>query len=249
MLVLKTIVYMLIKNNGYVSWHFTVGDNEIYQELPITVSGWHSGDGTNGTGNRKSIGIEIAEVDGAEEMAIKFVAELLVALNMTIDKVVPHKHWSGKNCPRLILPHWDVFIDNIKKEFKELNNEQILQQAKTIIQSKSKIDNNSVQYLSDYIYGNELLIKLANGMGGSLELIKEEIPKEDKIIRYKKYSDNIHEMRSDVANLGMRVVDKKIWDITEYTNIVNGTFFLDGKWKNIFYKYLISRWYNLSKCS
>lgn len=27
------------------SWHFTVGPGEVYQELPITESAWHAGDG------------------------------------------------------------------------------------------------------------------------------------------------------------------------------------------------------------
>lgn len=37
--------------------------------MPIVESGWHSGDGTNGSGNRESVGIEICEVNGAEETA------------------------------------------------------------------------------------------------------------------------------------------------------------------------------------
>lgn len=105
---------------SYTSWHFTVGPNEVYQELPITESAWHAGDGNNGTGNRKSIGIEISEVSGAEETSIKFVAELLKATGITIDKVVPHQRWSGKYCPRLILPHWDSYIKSIENYYKEI---------------------------------------------------------------------------------------------------------------------------------
>ncbi|HBD63503.1 MAG TPA: hypothetical protein DC038_03605 [Clostridiales bacterium] len=104
--------------NSYTSWHFTVGHGEVYQELPITESAWHAGDGAEGTGNRKSIGIEIAEVDRAEETAIKFIAQLIKATGISIDKVVPHRHWSGKNCPRLVLPHWDKFIADIIKELE-----------------------------------------------------------------------------------------------------------------------------------
>ena len=104
--------------NEYVSWHFTVGPNEVYQEMPITEHAWHAGDGSTGDGNMKSIGVEIAEVDGAEETAMNFIAQLLIALNMNIDKVVPHQHWSGKYCPRLILPHWDTFIKNVENEME-----------------------------------------------------------------------------------------------------------------------------------
>lgn len=73
-------------------------------------------DGENGKGNRESIGVEIAEVYGAERTAVKFIAELMKATGIRIDKVLPHKHFSNKNCPRLILPHWDSFISDIKKE-------------------------------------------------------------------------------------------------------------------------------------
>ena len=148
------------RNNGYKSWHFTVGKDVVYQELPIDISGWHAGDDYNGTGNRKSIGIEIAEVPGAEETAIKFVAELLEALNMSIDKVVPHKHWKsekfpyGKNCPRLILPHWDKFIDNIRKEMSGNTN-------RDKVQKRFGFDNNTMSYLDKHPYPDALFEKLA----------------------------------------------------------------------------------------
>lgn len=141
------------RNNGYKSWHFTVGKDEIYQELPINVSAWHAGDGANGTGNRKSIGIEIAETHGAEETAIKFVAELLKATGLTIDKVVPHKKWSGKNCPRLILPHWDKFILDVQKSMKV--------DYKSMAQKRFGFDNNTMLYLSKHPYPEALFEKLA----------------------------------------------------------------------------------------
>lgn len=134
------------KNNGYVSWHFTVGPNEVYQELPINISGWHAGDGAQGTGNRKSIGIEVVEINGAEETAVKFIAQLLLATGLTIDKVVPHKHWSGKICPRLILPHWDKFISDINK---------------STTQQRFGFDDNTMKFLSGHPYPNALFEKLA----------------------------------------------------------------------------------------
>ncbi|WP_186312994.1 peptidoglycan recognition protein family protein, partial [Bacillus pumilus] len=52
-----------------VSWHYTVDENVIYQHLPLNENGWHAGDG-RGTGNMKSIGIEICEnADGNFEKA------------------------------------------------------------------------------------------------------------------------------------------------------------------------------------
>jgi len=154
----------VVNQNEYVSWHFTIGCDEVYQHLPIAESAYHAGDGENGDGNRKSIGIEIAEVYGAEKTAVKFVAELIKATGISIGKIVPHKHWSGKNCPRLILPYWDKFIDDVRKEV-----------------------------------GN--------------------------MVEYKKYNDRIHELKSNVEELDVKIVDKKIFNITEYTNCTNGTFY------------------------
>jgi len=209
---------------GYVSWHFTVGANEVYQEIPIIEASWNSGDGLNGDGNRKSIAIEIAEVDGAEELAIKFVAELLKATGITIDKVVPHKHWSGKICPRLILPHWDVFIDNIKKEMKKMEFDK----AKQIIREKAKLEDISMKYLTDYQYAESMIISLAKAINGEVieDVIVAPIAEKPKV-DFKKYS-NMTELKGNPELLDVAIVDKKIWDITEFTNCTNGTYY----WRN-----------------
>lgn len=34
--------------------------------------------------------------------------------NIPIEKVVTHKHWSGKNCPRKLLPRWSEFIGMVQ---------------------------------------------------------------------------------------------------------------------------------------
>ncbi|MEH7476502.1 N-acetylmuramoyl-L-alanine amidase [Bacillus altitudinis] len=96
-----------------VSWHYTVDDQVIYQHLPLNENGWHAGDG-RGTGNMKSIGIEICENAGANfEQAVKnaqwLIRKLMGDLGIPLSNVVPHKHWSGKECPRKLLNHWDGF--------------------------------------------------------------------------------------------------------------------------------------------
>jgi|SRR5690554_3459935 len=103
-----------------VSWHFTVDDTEIYQHLPTDESGWHTGDG-NGPGNRRSIGIEICENrDGDFEKAVEnaqwLIRKLMAEHNIPIENVVPHKKWTGKNCPRKLLDRWDEFAAGIQKE-------------------------------------------------------------------------------------------------------------------------------------
>ncbi|MED3435154.1 N-acetylmuramoyl-L-alanine amidase [Bacillus velezensis] len=95
------------------SWHFTVDDKEIYQHLPLNENGWHAGDG-NGTGNRKSIGIEICEnSDGDFEKAVAnaqwLIKKLMKEQGISLANVVPHQHWSGKYCPHKLLDRWDSF--------------------------------------------------------------------------------------------------------------------------------------------
>jgi N-acetylmuramoyl-L-alanine amidase len=112
-------------NNGAggrtVSWHFTVDDDSVTQHLPVNVNGWHAGDGLHGKGNRESIGIEICEnSDGdfskAVANAVELVQHLMKAHGISIMNVVPHKHWSGKNCPRKLLADWDGLVARFKNE-------------------------------------------------------------------------------------------------------------------------------------
>jgi len=111
-----------------VGWHFTVDDTEIYQHLPLDEHGWHAGDGGNGTGNRKSIGIEICEnSDGdfgkAVSNAVWLIQKLMEDHNIGIDKVVTHKHWSGKHCPRRLLDQWHGFKKRLENS-KEANSKK-----------------------------------------------------------------------------------------------------------------------------
>nr|WP_301287566.1 N-acetylmuramoyl-L-alanine amidase [Bacillus sp. 1735sda2] len=96
-----------------VSWHYTVDENVIYQHLPLNENGWHAGDG-RGTGNMKSIGIEICEnADGNFEKAVEnaqwVIRQLMKEQGIPFANVVPHKRWSGKECPRKLLNRWDSF--------------------------------------------------------------------------------------------------------------------------------------------
>lgn len=105
------------RSSTAVSWHYTVDDQVIYQHLPLNENGWHAGDG-RGTGNMKSIGIEICENAGANfEQAVKnaqwLIRKLMGDLGIPLSNVVPHKHWSGKECPRKLLNRWDSFKGGI----------------------------------------------------------------------------------------------------------------------------------------
>lgn len=100
-----------------VSWHYTVDDHEIYQHLPDEESAYHAGDGANGPGNVKSIGIEICvNEDGnfgkAKQNAASLVRLLMEKHGIPLDHVVQHNKWNGKNCPYTIRETgtWGAFL-------------------------------------------------------------------------------------------------------------------------------------------
>lgn len=101
-----------------VSWHYTVDDQRCIKHLPVNEKGWHAG---NSEGNSKSIGIEIcmnedSDQESANRLAATLTAILMYDLNIKLENVVPHQHWTGKNCPRLLLNYWDSF----KKQIQEI---------------------------------------------------------------------------------------------------------------------------------
>lgn len=111
------------ENFNQVSYHIAVDDKEAVQGVPLNRNAWHAGDG-NGTGNRKTIGIEICySLSGgpkfiqAEKNAAVLIAEMLKERGWGIDKVYKHQDWSGKNCPhRTIDMGWERFLDMIRAE-------------------------------------------------------------------------------------------------------------------------------------
>lgn len=120
-------------SRSYISWHYTVDNNEIYQSMPLNEIGFHAGDGLN-IGNGATIGIEICEnVDGnyaqAERNAAYLTAHILYENNLPSDAVRMHKDWSGKNCAQNIIEGsegtmgWDAFKALVKQEYDRLVEE------------------------------------------------------------------------------------------------------------------------------
>lgn len=133
------ITYMK-NNNNATSYHVCIDEKYVIQAIPFNRNAWHAGDGANGTGNRKSIGIEIARSTStdsnlfaeAEKNAAKYIATLLKQYNWTTAKVKRHKDWSGKNCPhKTIQLGWDRFIKMIQKELDVLNGKVTTSQPTT----------------------------------------------------------------------------------------------------------------------
>ncbi len=91
-------------NTRTASWHLVVDDKEIIEAIPLNEVAWHAGDGKNGTGNRKSISIEICESNDRKKTilnAAKLSAQILHERNWGIERLKRHYDWSGKHCPRI----------------------------------------------------------------------------------------------------------------------------------------------------
>jgi hypothetical protein len=112
-----------MKRNNYNSYHFAVDDVEARQGLPLDRNNFSCGDGATGTGNRKSIAIEIcysksggARYVQAEENCVQLVAYLLKKYGLGVDRVKKHQDWSGKYCPHRILAEnrWETFKNRVR---------------------------------------------------------------------------------------------------------------------------------------
>ncbi|MCY8918030.1 peptidoglycan-binding protein [Bacillus atrophaeus] len=126
-------VSYMIGNTSSTSFHFAVDDKEVRQGIPTDRNAWHTGDGKNGTGNRKSIGVEIcysksggAKYRAAEKLAIKFVAQLLKERGWGVDRVRKHQDWNGKYCPHRMLSEgrWDEVKAAIADELEALGGKK-----------------------------------------------------------------------------------------------------------------------------
>ena len=108
------------ENKTAASFHIAIDEKQAVECIPLDEIAYHSG---KTEGNTTSIGIEICESGNykqTEQNAVELIAKMLVERNWGIDRVRTHKSWSGKECPRLILSHWNDFLDRIRKEMDKL---------------------------------------------------------------------------------------------------------------------------------
>ncbi len=120
---------------GYLTWHYTVDGDSIYQSLPDNEQGQHAD--YEGTGNRQSIGIEMCENAGNNRQktldnTARLTAYLMKKHGIPLSHVVGHCEWNRvryddgkdlghKNCPHFLLDNgkyggkWIAFKNHIKK--------------------------------------------------------------------------------------------------------------------------------------
>ena len=141
--------------------HYYVDDKCAWQDLPLTLTGWHAADGS-GNGNMRTIAIEcIMSGNGSatdkksEDNAARIAAELLKTYGLTIDNLYTHTHWLNvrdgykgttdylntlkrqnvKYCPAFILPHWAEFkakVETYMKDAADTNVTNVTDTAKHI---------------------------------------------------------------------------------------------------------------------
>ena len=127
-------ISFMIGNWEEVSYHWAVDDVQAIQAIEHNRNGWHSGDGGNGTGNRKSIGIEICHsltpgnprYAKSEDNGAKLAAIILHQYGWGIDRIRKHQDWSGKYCPHRILDNgnWEGFKGKVQAYLLQLQGKQ-----------------------------------------------------------------------------------------------------------------------------
>ena len=141
------IAYMT-GNDDFTSYHYAIDDKEIIQALPENRNGFHAGDGANGEGNRKYIGIEICYSKSggdrfikAERNAAAFIAEKLREYGWDITNVLKHQDFSGKYCPHRTLDMgWQRFLGMIQRELEKEENSLTREEVQAMIDaSKEKV--------------------------------------------------------------------------------------------------------------
>ena len=125
-------------NKTYVSYHYVVGEDVIYEAIPPGEVAYHGG---NRTANWNSIGIEMVHTGDRNkviENTIKLVKKLQKAYpNISDDNVVRHHDWpqktkSGriwyKDCPSILnYNNWQGWVEfkTLLRSDDNMNEEQI----------------------------------------------------------------------------------------------------------------------------
>jgi len=112
-----------------VSWHYTVDDAEVIQHLPDDEVGWHAG-----SGNSRSVAVEICQHVGIDQVAANDRAAWLVAVlvkrhGIQLTAVVPHKFWTGKHCPSLLLDGpggFQSFLSSVAKRANQIEDGELV---------------------------------------------------------------------------------------------------------------------------
>ena len=112
-------------NSRQASWHWTVDDKEAVQSFTHDYQCWAAG---STKGNNEAIHIEMCvNADGdyvrTAQNTATLVAKILKDENLTVNDVVQHNYYSGKNCPSKMrstsapIP-WSSFLQMVKSNMQ-----------------------------------------------------------------------------------------------------------------------------------
>ena len=118
------------ENTTATGWHICIDDTMAIEAIPLNEVAWHAGDGTEGKGNRASIGIELAESGDRQKMLVNaaiLIAKMLHERDWGVDRLRRHYDWIGKTCPRIFYDNgtwkgWHDFKASVANELSKLTN-------------------------------------------------------------------------------------------------------------------------------
>ncbi|MET3109773.1 N-acetylmuramoyl-L-alanine amidase [Salinicoccus halitifaciens] len=145
------VAYMR-NNNNMTSYHVAIDDKEVVQAIPFNRNSWAAGDGLNGTGNRRSIHIEICySMDNgysgaysnryaqAEENTALYTAYVLHQYGWGVNRLRQHYDWSRKDCPHKMRAHgrWNAFKNRVQAHLNAIKKGNTSATKKTTTKKKT----------------------------------------------------------------------------------------------------------------
>lgn len=107
-----------------IGYHFMLDDSRVVQFIPLNYRTAHAGstEGNNSIGIERLVNCNV-DFPSAISNQAKLTATLMRMYDIPLDHVVPHKHWSGKECPARLLAGmhggWDGFISQVKRFYDD----------------------------------------------------------------------------------------------------------------------------------
>jgi len=114
-------------NTRVASFHLVVDETKAIECIPLNEVAYHAGDGAKGTGNSKTIGLEICESGDREKTlknAISLTSKVLKSKGWDVSTLKQHNDWATKLCPRIFIvatsrkkptQTWEWFKEEVRK--------------------------------------------------------------------------------------------------------------------------------------
>ena len=161
--------------NVKASAHYFVDENEVCQSVEEKDTAYHCGAKTYRHAdcrNSNSIGVELCcrkseqgkyyFMQNTINNAAKLINEIAKKYNISNKNILRHYDVTGKICPAPFVKDekaWQAF----KLKLSEAN-EMTVEQAKEIISTKIGLADKTIEYLWNYRYGDDLIIKIAKAV-------------------------------------------------------------------------------------